>query len=83
MFGLFDRKKSFSEEMADFDKAAKALGPQLILAMNSFNLSKQAEVMRAMIELNNQRIHCCKRNGKFEEMAKWQETNDKARQLLG
>ena len=83
MFGLFDRKKNFSEEMAAFDKAAQVLGAQLMLSMSTANLSRQAEMLRAMIELNNQRIHCCKRNGKFEEMAKWQEANDKAKQLLG
>jgi len=82
MFGLF-RKTGFEAEMAELDKKNKSAGAELLIAMNSFQLQRQAEVLLEMAEICGQKAHCCEKYGKFDEMQKWEDQKQKALELHG
>ncbi len=82
MFGLFG-KSGFESEMDVLDKKYKSMGAEMMIAMNSFQIQKQMALLLSMADICEQKSKCCKKYGKFEEMAKWQEAKEKALKLHG
>jgi hypothetical protein len=82
MFGLFG-KSGFEAEKEELEKKFKALGTEMMVAMNSFQLQKQMDLLTSMAQVCDELVHCCKKHGKFDEMQKWQEHKAKALSLRG
>ncbi len=82
MFGLFG-KSDFSAEMAALDREDKALGAELMKAMNSIDLDRQAQVLRAMADLIERKIECCRRHGKHGDIPMLEGAKDQALRMLG
>lgn len=82
MFGLFG-KSSFDAEMAELEKQGKMIGAELMYAMNSFQLSKQLELLMRMARNCEDKAACCRKYGKFSEAQKWEDAKIKALELHG
>jgi len=82
MFGLFG-KSGFEAEKEELEKKFKALGSEMMVAMNSFQVQKQMNLLTSMINVCDELINCCKKHGKFEEMKKWEAHKAQAINLCG
>jgi hypothetical protein len=82
MFGLF-RKSGFDTEMEELDKQGKAIGAELMAAMSSLQISKQAELISKMARNCENKVACCKKYGKFSEAQKWEDARNKALRFRG
>ena len=82
MFGLFG-KSEFNTEMETLDKQYKKLGSDWVAAMQSFDISSQMVIHKAMIENCALKVQCCKKYGKNDEMQKWNEAMQKLIELHG
>jgi hypothetical protein len=82
MFGLF-KKSGFDAEMDQLDKQGKAIGSELMVAMSSFQISKQAELISKMACNCEDKVACCKKYGEFAEAQKWEDAKNKALRLRG
>jgi hypothetical protein len=82
MFGLFG-KSGFEAEKEELEKKFKGLGSEMMVAMNSFQIQKQMNLLTSMINVCDELINCCKKHGKFEEMKKWEAHKAQAINLRG
>lgn len=82
MFGLFG-KSGFDSEMEKLEKEHKALGAELITAMQRFDLMGQMRIIDSQLDLYARRIECCNRYGKFDISTRLESERNRLKELRG